>query len=83
MVSLTVYDQQGGEVGSYEIDPEQIAPKINKQLLHDAVVMYQANLRQGSSLDRILQHDPLQSRSNQHQLLLYLATLLQIHFGWN
>ena len=48
MVSLTVYNQQGGEVGSYEIDPEQIAPRINKQLLHDAVVMYQANLRQGS-----------------------------------
>lgn len=48
MASLTVYDQKGGEVGKYEIDPDVIAPRISKQLLHDAVVMYQANLRQGS-----------------------------------
>lgn len=48
MASLTVYDQKGGEVGQYEIDPLDIAPRINKQLLHDVVVMYQANQRQGS-----------------------------------
>ncbi len=48
MASLTVYSETGGEVGKYEIDTEQIADRINKQLMHDAVVMYQANLRQGS-----------------------------------
>lgn len=48
MVSLTVYNMTGGEVGKYEIDTEQIADRVNKQLMHDAVVMYQANLRQGS-----------------------------------
>ena len=48
MATLTVYDEAGGEVGKYEIDTEQIADRVNKQLLHDAVVMYQANLRQGS-----------------------------------
>ena len=48
MATLTVYDQTGGEVGKYEIDTEQIASRVNKQLMHDAVVMYQANLRQGS-----------------------------------
>ncbi len=48
MVSLPVYDKTGGTVGSVEIDIDAIAPKINKQLLHDVVVMYQANLRQGS-----------------------------------
>lgn len=48
MASLTVYDQKGAEVGTYEIEPTEIAPRINKQLLHDAVVMYQANRRQGS-----------------------------------
>ncbi len=48
MASFTVYDRKGSEVGKYEIDPTEIAPRINKQLLHDAVVMYQANLRQGS-----------------------------------
>lgn len=48
MVSLPVYDKTGKEVGKYEIDPAEIAPKINKQLLHDVVVMYQANLRLGT-----------------------------------
>ena len=48
MVSLPVYDRSGAEVGTYEIDPADLAPRINKQLLHDAVVMYQANQRQGS-----------------------------------
>ncbi len=49
MVSLPVYDRTGAEVGRYEIDPAQIAPKISKQLLHDAVVMYLANRRQGTA----------------------------------
>ncbi|MEM1068293.1 MAG: 50S ribosomal protein L4 [Planctomycetota bacterium] len=48
MATLAVYDASGSEVGKYEIDTEQIAGKVNKQLLHDAVVMYQANQRQGS-----------------------------------
>ena len=49
MASLPVYDKTGSEVGKYEIDYTDIAPTINKQLLHDVVVMYQANLRQGSA----------------------------------
>ncbi len=49
MVSLPVYDQKGAEVGKFEIEPTDLAPKINKQLLHDVVVMYQSNLRQGSA----------------------------------
>ncbi|MEN6458938.1 MAG: 50S ribosomal protein L4 [Thermoguttaceae bacterium] len=48
MLSLPIYDRTGAEVGKYEIDPAQLAPRISKQLLHDAVVMYQNNLRQGS-----------------------------------
>lgn len=48
MVSLPVYDASGREVGKYEIDPDAIAPGVNKQLLHDVVVMYQANRRQGT-----------------------------------
>ncbi|MGB7343511.1 MAG: 50S ribosomal protein L4 [Pirellulaceae bacterium] len=48
MASLNVYDEAGKEVGKYEIDTEQIVDRISKQLLHDVVVMYQANLRQGS-----------------------------------
>ena len=48
MASLPVFDISGKEVGKYEIDPTAIAATINKQLLHDVVVMYQANQRQGS-----------------------------------
>lgn len=48
MATLTVYDMAGKEVGTYEIDTAQLADRITRQLLHDAVVMYQANLRQGS-----------------------------------
>jgi large subunit ribosomal protein L4 len=47
-VNLAVYDMTGKKVGSYEIDPAELAPEVNKQLLHDAIVMYQANLRQGT-----------------------------------
>ena len=47
-MNLAVYDISGKKVGSYEIDPAELAPSVNKQLLHDAVVMYQANQRQGT-----------------------------------
>jgi large subunit ribosomal protein L4 len=49
MATLPVYDRSGQEVGQYEIDPAELSPKINKQLLHDVVVMYQSSLRQGTS----------------------------------
>jgi len=52
MVSLTIFDKTGAEVGQYEVDPAEIAPQINKQLLHDAVVMYRANLRLGTQHSR-------------------------------
>ena len=48
MPKLTVHDAKGKKVGTYTIEPTDLAPRINKQLLHDAVVMYQANKRQGS-----------------------------------
>lgn len=48
MATLPVYDRSGKEVGTYQIEPSDLAPRISKQLLHDAVVMYQANLRQGT-----------------------------------
>ena len=49
MTTLPVFDRTGAEVGTYEIDPAALAPRISKQLLHDVVVMYQANRRQGSA----------------------------------
>lgn len=49
MISLPIHDQTGKPTGrTYEFDPAELAPGINKQLLHDAVVMYEANLRQGT-----------------------------------
>ncbi len=48
MVTLPVYDQKGAEVGKIEVDPSSIAPKINRQLLHDAIVMYLSSQRQGT-----------------------------------
>ncbi|MBM3954473.1 MAG: 50S ribosomal protein L4 [Planctomycetes bacterium] len=47
-MNLPVYDIQGNKVGSYDIDPAELSAGVNKQLLHDAVVMYQANQRQGT-----------------------------------
>lgn len=48
MVTLPVYNSTGAEVGKIDVDPAVIAPKINKQLLHDVVVMYMSNQRQGT-----------------------------------
>ncbi len=52
MASLPVYDSSGTEVSKCEIDLDKLAPHINRQLLHDVVVMYQANRRQGSAHTR-------------------------------
>ncbi|MBI1903980.1 MAG: 50S ribosomal protein L4 [Planctomycetia bacterium] len=49
MASLTIYNKRGDKVGTYEIDPRALAPRISKQLLHEAVVMYQRNVRQGTA----------------------------------
>ena len=49
MASLTVFNRAGNAVGKYEIDPAELAPRINKQLLHDVVIMYQSNLRLGTA----------------------------------
>jgi large subunit ribosomal protein L4 len=48
MISLPVHNQSGKQVGTYEFDPAELAPEVNKQLLHDVVVMYETNTRQGT-----------------------------------
>ena len=48
MPKLNILDRKGNKVGTCNVEADDFAPAINKQLLHDAVVMYQANLRQGS-----------------------------------
>ena len=48
MLNLPVFDRTGNQVGSMEIDPAEFGGTVNRQLLHDVVVMYQANRRQGT-----------------------------------
>lgn len=52
MISAPIRDMSGKQVGTYEFDPGELAPGINRQLLHDAVVMYEANRRVGTVATR-------------------------------
>ncbi|QDT64608.1 50S ribosomal protein L4 [Calycomorphotria hydatis] len=51
-IQIAVKDRTGAEVGSYEFDSTELARGINKQLLHDATVMYLANRRIGSAASK-------------------------------
>jgi large subunit ribosomal protein L4 len=48
-LQLPIYNRQGDEVGQYELTPSALAPRINRQLIHDVIVMYEANLRVGTA----------------------------------
>jgi large subunit ribosomal protein L4 len=45
---LKVYNISGDQVGTVEVNPDDLGGKINKQLLHEAVLMYLANQRAGT-----------------------------------
>jgi large subunit ribosomal protein L4 len=47
-LSLNVVNAQGEAVGTVELDPSELGGKINRQLLHEVVVMYLANQRAGT-----------------------------------
>ena len=47
-LTLSVYNTQGQSVGSVEVDPAEFGGTINKQLLHEVVLMYLANQRAGT-----------------------------------
>jgi large subunit ribosomal protein L4 len=48
MISVPVVNMTGQQVGTYEFDPAELSRDVNKQLLHDVVVMYEANRRVGT-----------------------------------
>jgi len=48
-IRVPVFSPDGKEVGGVDIDPASFGGEVNKQLLHDAVVMYQANRRSGTA----------------------------------
>jgi large subunit ribosomal protein L4 len=47
-LSLNVLNAQGQTVGTVDIDPAELGGKINKQLLHEVVLMFRANQRAGT-----------------------------------
>lgn len=48
MVSIPIQNTDGTEAGTYEFEASELSSAISKQLLHDAVVMYEASRRQGT-----------------------------------
>jgi large subunit ribosomal protein L4 len=48
MLSLNVVNRQGESVGTVEVDPSEFGGEVNRQLLHDVVLMYLANQRAGT-----------------------------------
>src|SRR5438093_12511716 len=48
MLNRNVYNRQGESVGTVEVDPNDFGGTVNRQLLHDVVVMYLANQRAGT-----------------------------------
>lgn len=49
MPKVTLYDRQGEKAGEFELPDEIFAAPVNEALLHQAVVAYLANQRQGTS----------------------------------
>jgi large subunit ribosomal protein L4 len=47
-IAIPVVNAQGQAVGTETIDPKDFGGKISRQLLHDVVLMYQANQRAGT-----------------------------------
>ncbi len=48
MLNLKVVNRLGESVGTVEVDPAEFGGNINRQLLHDVVIMYLANQRAGT-----------------------------------
>lgn len=47
-IKLDVFNTKGETIGAVEINPADFGGSINKQLLHDVVIMHQANQRAGT-----------------------------------
>jgi len=49
MISLSVYNREGGQVGSLEVDESILGGRVRYALLKQAIVMYDANKRVGTA----------------------------------
>jgi hypothetical protein len=47
-IAVPTFSRAGQSTGSISVDPAEFGGKVNKQLLHDVVLMYQANRRAGT-----------------------------------
>jgi large subunit ribosomal protein L4 len=47
-LTVKVFNRQGDSVGTVEIDPAEFGGTVNRQLLHDVVLMHLANQRAGT-----------------------------------
>lgn len=47
-ISLKVFNPKGEQVGTVDVDPAEFGGTVNRQLLHDVVVMHLANQRAGT-----------------------------------
>ena len=48
MIDVPIYNQKGDKVESIQIDEAKLGGEVRKNLLKQAIVMYHANLRQGT-----------------------------------
>src|SRR6202048_2994419 len=48
MLTLNVYNRQGDAIGTVQVDPSEFGGIVNRQLLHDVVLMHLANQRAGT-----------------------------------
>src|SRR3954451_20178907 len=48
MLTIPIYNRAGEKVGEESIDPADFGGEVNKQLLHDVVLMHQAARRVGT-----------------------------------
>src|SRR5438477_11028284 len=47
-IAVPVFNARGEQTGSVQVDAAEFGGKINKQLLHDVVLMFEANQRAGT-----------------------------------
>jgi len=48
MIEVPIFNQSGSKVSTINVDPAKLGGEVKKNLLKQALVMYHANLRQGS-----------------------------------
>ncbi len=49
MLDVPVYNPKGEQTGTVQVDPARLGGRVRTKLLHQAVVMYEANARQGTA----------------------------------